>query len=85
MQPLISGSYICEVEIDGKQEIYWERNWNTAKGNHNEVMPGTIEIAENYQKRFPKRGINYIGAGLLWLITVLEDCGIIIEKTDRYF
>ena len=74
MQPQYPVRISARAEIDGKQEIYWERTLNTAKGKTTiKDARQLLEIAENYQKRLQKGDttlvlpvIAYYGTGRLW-------------------
>ena len=74
VQPQYPVRMSARAEIDGKQEIYWERTLNTAKGKATiKDARQLLEIAENYQKRLQKGDttlvlpvIAYYGTGRLW-------------------
>jgi predicted ATP-binding protein involved in virulence len=74
VQPQYPVRISARAEIDGKQEIYWERTLNTAKGKTTiKDARQLLEIAENYQKRLQKGDttlvlpvIAYYGTGRLW-------------------
>ena len=52
VQPQYPVRISARAEIDGKQEIYWERTLNTAKGKTTiKDARQLLEIAENKQKR----------------------------------